>query len=395
MKSPDLSYDLFPTIRKPEGFGSDCRLFVEGRGYSRIADLVGMPIRVWNGNEFDDAEVADIGSRRLVTLELMNGLAVDCTPGQQFVIATVKNTHRPYTAQDLRQKVPLLSRPNWRVMLTNRVPDWRYPYQLPMPAAPRAHNARMITLDPLARDEAQLGEFLGRVATDGSLQRGSNRMGGTVRLFVAHHERCLKPRLESMLRRLGRYSVEMDAKHVAQPNKYKPLWRLLICSTTLADQLLRLDIKNDIPSIAWATSMLLASYVRASFDGDGTVHPDGALLTWGKGDHHLKWARHIQGALLLLGIRSRVRVYPGQHGSIRLQIQKRDMPLFCKLVGFMNPAKQRAADAITGHPSKGSAAYGRAISVKSITPNANRSQLYAIATRSGRVMVNGVVASVQ
>ena len=68
---------------------------------------------------------------------------------------------------------------------------------------------------------------------------------------------------------------------------------------------------------------------------------------------------------LVLRLRSRLRCYPGWNGSIRLQVQKRDMPRFSSVVGFMNPDKQKVAEAIIGHHSKGSAAYGRAISVSS------------------------------
>src|SRR5215210_4266865 len=135
----------------------------------------------------------------------------------------------------------------------------------------------------------------------------------------------------------------------------------------LTRQLKGMGIKERIPDVAWRSRSVMCGYLRGLFDGDGTAHPDGPVLTFGRGSEHLEWAREVQEALLLLGIRSRIGA---RATRVNVRVMKKDVRLFCSEVGFMNPAKQEKAEAVVASSYKGkaggSAAYGRAQKVEAV-----------------------------
>ncbi len=126
------------------------------------------------------------------------------------------------------------------------------------------------------------------------------------------------------------------------------------------------------------------------FDGDGTVNRDGAILTFGKGpDFHLNWAREVQQALLLFGVRSRINQCAGR---INVCILKRDMPIFCQRIGFINSVKQEKAFAVkdaTGHANR---IYGRAARVKTVEITEEWVEMYDVVnSETSQFMANGLV----
>jgi hypothetical protein len=152
-------------------------------------------------------------------------------------------------------------------------------------------------------------------------------------------------------------------------------------------------IKERIPAFVWRDSSLLAGYLRGLFDGDGTVHPDGAILVFGQGDRHIEWARQVQEALLLFGIRSRINRYTDRHNRINLRVLKRDMPLFCDRIGFINPVKQQKALQIKSHRwERISPQYGMAMLVDTIEVTDEYVDMYDVVnSESHRFMANGMV----
>jgi hypothetical protein len=176
----------------------------------------------------------------------------------------------------------------------------------------------------------------------------------------------------------------------SQPGR---LHKLTICSKSLSDQLRSIGVKERIPDFVWRDSTLLATYLRGLFDGDGTVHPDGAFLTFGQGTKHLTWAREVQQALLLFGIRSRINMYEGKHNRINLRILKRDMPLFCEKVGFINSIKQERAEQIKSERwERVSPQYGMAMLVESVEVTDEYVDMYDVVnSETSRFMANGIV----
>jgi hypothetical protein len=183
------------------------------------------------------------------------------------------------------------------------------------------------------------------------------------------------------------HSVRVTA---TQPRR---LHTLTICSKSLSDQMRVAGIKESIPAFVWRDSTLLAGYLRGLFDGDGTVHPDGALLVFGQGDKHLDWARQVQEALLLFGIRARINSYTDRHNRINLRILKRDMPIFCEKIGFLNPVKQQKALQVRPQRwERVSPQYGMAILIEAIEVTDEYVDMYDVVnSESHQFMANGMV----
>ncbi|HEX8685240.1 MAG TPA: DNA polymerase, partial [Pyrinomonadaceae bacterium] len=116
--------------------------------------------------------------------------------------------------------------------------------------------------------------------------------------------------------------------------------------------------------------------------------PDGPALCFGQGARHLGWAREIQQALLLLGVRSRINVCADR---INVCVLKRDSALFAVRIGFMNPLKQAKVERVVSDQRDG-AIYGRGARVKSVEVTDTRVEMYDVVdSDTGRFMANGLI----
>ena len=167
---------------------------------------------------------------------------------------------------------------------------------------------------------------------------------------------------------------------------------LTLSCKSLAQQMKKMGVKERIPDAAWSSRSVLCGYLRGLFDGDGTAHPDGPVLTFGGGDRHLAWAKEVQQALLLLGIRSRVGVHENR---VNVRVMKKDSSLFCAEVGFMNPIKQEKAETVAPSSYKGKAGskhYGRAQKVESVEVTEEWVEMYDVVnSETGRFAADGIV----
>jgi hypothetical protein len=356
----------------------DTRILVKGVGYVQIREVCGREVEVWDGQRFVKAMVAASGKKRLVRMTLRGGYHIECSPDHKFWVAC-NNGYRWVW----KWKTPSEIRAQNRVALNATAVEWSYPLDIPAAVPGTAYNSSRADLSSMG-DVRRLGEWLGRVASDGSL--GDNK---TVSLLVAEHEEAILGTLAATTEHWGHvhHSVRVTETQPAR------LHRLTLAGKGLHGQLVSVGIKERVPDFAWHDSTLLAAYLRGLFDGDGTVQPDGALLTFGRGDKHLKWAREVQEALLLLGVRSRINVYTNQHNRINLRVLKRDMPLFCERIGFMNPVKQRRALQIkSGRAERISPQYGIANLVESLEITDDFVEMYDVVnSETGQFMANGMI----
>ena len=369
MRREAMNYPIQGCLR------GDVRVFEKSEGYVPIQSLAGQAVSVWDGERFSGAVVVPSGKKQVARVVLKGGHAIECSPDHKFLVRNNNGGEAWKPAGDIRAQE--------RVVLADGQGKWELNLCL-SPAEPgRSWNANSADLNEIGTRE-QLGEWLGRVASDGWV---NERKG--VGLLVAEHEEVLLPKLLSLTRRLGHVT------HQTRVTEHQPkrLHRLTFSCIGLARQMKSMGIKERIPDVAWRSRSVLCGYLRGLFDGDGTAHPDGPVLTFGRGDKHLRWAREVQEALLLLGIRSRIGVYDTR---VNVRVMKKDGPLFCSEVGFMNPAKQEKAEAVTSSSlsvnSKLHTAYGKVQKVQSVEVTEDSVEMYDVVnSETGRFAANGMV----
>jgi DNA polymerase I-like protein with 3'-5' exonuclease and polymerase domains len=350
----------------------DSRILTLEHGYAKIGKLSGQSnLHIWDGGRFVRADVQPSGKKQKVKVEFWGGYYNECSPDHKFLTIDVNGRESWRTPSQFIKG-------NY-VVLTDTPSEWSLPLELPAANHIKSPTAKKGGLDDLT-NPFDLGVWLGRLASDGNVS------GNNVRLLIAEHEREILPYI---------YRLSASYGHVQQSvmrggKGPLPIHLLNLTFARLAYQLREVGIKTRVPDCAWKDSRILKGYLRGMFDGDGTVNQDGAVLTFGKGpDFHLEWAREIQQAMLLFGIRSRINPCADR---INVCILKRDMPLFCERIGFINSIKQGKALKVkdgTGHENK---IYGRAARIKSVEVTDEWVEMYDVVdSETERFMANGLV----
>ncbi|HEX8566018.1 MAG TPA: DNA polymerase [Pyrinomonadaceae bacterium] len=350
----------------------ETRIFEQTRGYVPIQTLVDEPVSVWDGERFVKAFVASSGEKRLVNLEFWGGYSIQCSPEHKFLTIDVNGRKKWRTPGEFVKG-------NY-VVLTEPVGEWSVDLNLPEFQAGKAWNSSRASLSDAVSEPFDLGIWLGRLASDGSLQNHQ------AYLLVAEHEEVILPQIRKFTEKFGHISYQVKTGGRGT----QPIHFLTVSALGLTRQLESSGLKNRIPDFAWRSSRILAGYLRGMFDGDGTVNADGAVLTFGKGpDFYLEWAREIQQALLLFGVRSRVNRCADR---INVCVLKRDMPLFCRKIGFLNPLKQARAEAVLPLDGYENKIYGRAARVKRVEFTEEFVEMYDVVnSETERFMANGLV----
>lgn len=347
------------------------KIFEKNFGYVKIETLADQAVTVWDGERFAKARVASSGRKQLVKVEFWGGYHIECSPNHKFLTIDVNGRKRWRTPAEFVKG-------NY-VALSEAIPDWQCDLELPKFEAGKAWNASRASLSNLVNAPDELGEWLGRLASDGSTTNHQ------IYLLVAEHEKEILDRLRKSCQTFGHVYERIGTGGRGT----QPIHSLTISALGLAKQVQGSGIKNKIPDFVWQNSQLLAGYLRGMFDGDGTVNRDGAILTFGKGsDFYLEWARDVQQALLLFGIRGRINQCADR---INVCILKRDMPIFSRKIGFINSQKQTKAKAIFSnqHSNK---IYGRAARIKSVETTDEWIDMYDVVdSETSKFMANGLV----
>jgi DNA polymerase I-like protein with 3'-5' exonuclease and polymerase domains len=366
------------------------RILTAEHGYIPIEEAVYQEVSIWDGRCYVSAAVFPSGLKQLVKLELWGGYYIECSPDHKFWATDANGSGRWLAARELSERKQIY------VDITAPVTDWELPLNLKIfepkelklkhqPAA-KPHNAKTLSLAAFS-DNFKLGLWLGRLASDGSVTSLDSKRPGSIVLMVAEHEEVILPELEAMTATFGHFGKRTRITET-QPCAFHSL---TVGSISLTRQLIHYGIKERIPDFLWRSRSALRGYLRGMFDGDGTVNADGPVLTLGKGpDFHLNWARQIQQALLLFGVRSRINRCSDR---INIRVLKRDSPTFAEQIGFMNPAKQAKLAAIVPQAHIGdSHIYGRAVRVKSVKITDDWVEMYDVVnSASQRFMANGLI----
>lgn len=366
------------------------RILTAEHGYIMIQEAVHQDVTVWDGRDYVKAFVAPSGLKRLLKIELWGGYYIECSPDHKFWTIDANGAKRWLKAEEIAERKQIY------VDITGPAPDWELPLNLQVfepkelklkhqPAA-KPHNAKTLSLEAF-NDRFSLGLWTGRLASDGSVSSLNSKRPGNIVLMVAEHEEIILPQLEAMTGTFGYFGRRTRVTET-QPGAFHSL---TVGSISLTKQLLHYGIKDRVPDFLWRSKSALRGYLRGMFDGDGTVNRDGPVLTFGKGpDYHLDWARQIQQALLLFGVRSRINRCAGR---INVRVLKRDTPTFAAQIGFMNPAKQAKLSMIVPQAYVcNSQIYGRAIRVKSVEVTDEWAEMYDVVnSASERFMANGLI----
>lgn len=350
----------------------ETKVFEEKAGYVSIKSLDGKPVSVWDGSRFSKAWVAASGKKQLVKVQLWGGHFIECSPDHRFLTIDVNGRRKWRTPREFVKG-------NY-VVLTEALGEWSVGLHLPDLRAGKAHNASQASITDAISEPFGLGVWLGRAASDGSLQSRQ------LYLLVAQHEEIILPEIKEFTEKFGHVSHA-----VRRGGRGTQLIHFLTISALgLVKQLHEAGLKTRVPDFAWQDSRILAGYLRGMFDGDGTVNTDGAVLTFGKGpDFYLGWAREIQQALLLFGVRSRINRCAGK---INVCVLKRDMPLFCQRIGFINPEKQKKALLVKDGTSYQNKIYGRAARIKTVDFTDEWVEMYDVVnSETSQFMANGLV----
>jgi len=349
----------------------DTRVFTEEHGYVAIRDLAGLQVTVWDGERFSHASVFPSGNKRLLTVHLTDGRSIRCSPEHRFWTRDVNGKSFWRTPSEFIQQT--------RIALADAIPErWSVPVPLPGVTERRVHNGKLIDMGMLG-DPYERGIWLGRVASDGDCRNGNQ-----VQLIVAEHEYELLPKLRDLCARFGHVGEYVTPRDAGRAS----MTRLSIASKGLAQQLCDAGLKRRIPAFVWAESETLRGYLRGLFDGDGGMSPDGATLTFGKAQGKRAWAEDVAEALLLFGIRSRVRSYAGDRTVV--QVLKRDMPQFAARIGFLKASKQEMAESVTSSVTE--SIYGRCATVLRVDDHQEYVPMYDVVnSETGRFAASGLI----
>lgn len=353
-------------------------------GALQIRDVPIGPATLWDGREWSSGIVAKTGYKQQLKITLSNGLHLKCSPDHPLLIAGTSGSLSWIAAANLKVGC------NTRVVLSDTLGEWNWvsSSDLEMGKIP---SRKPVSLLWGIDDPTGLGEFLGRIASDGSVCRSSRDGAPKVTyLLCAEKEFDILPRLQELAGRTCEFRVSDATKKGAR----SALKRLEIYSQKLADKLLSWDIKHRVPPIAWKNSDILRGYLRGVFDGDGTVSPDNGragsavYLTFGLHDGKQKLAEEIQLALLHLGIRSRLRIYSTR---LHLSIQKSDFWKFYSRVGFMSGHKKSRMAACAFDGTRPVAAYGNAVRVSKVEKLDPVDMFDFVNSSTGRFSANGMI----
>lgn len=329
----------------------DTLILSRDHGVVPISDLDGQEIVVWDGSKWANARIAESGDKRELVIRFYGGLEIRCSPDHRFLASGETGNRSWKMAREFRKQ---------QFVVLSDGAEWQNYVAWPEETGSRA---KQVSINHL--NEFDQGLFVGRVASDGWV-----RPDNSVRLMVAEHEKDIIPKLKRLCDKVGK--VVMRTLDRTDEGR-QPFHHLEIYSAALARQLG--SLKGYIPKEIWASSRRLRGYLCGLFDGDGTVGRDGPKLTFGGGHRYESWAREVQQALFMLGIRSRLQF--GQDRRIDVNVQKADVRRYEEQVGFLGESKREKLSHVEPQRSD-EPAYGRVLRVAEVIDTGNYVPMYDV-----------------
>ncbi|HKR02582.1 MAG TPA: DNA polymerase, partial [Pyrinomonadaceae bacterium] len=171
----------------------DSRILTAEHGYSKIGLLSGLSgLRVWDGNKFVRADVRPSGKKQKVKVEFWGGYYNECSPEHKFLTIDVNGRSKWRTPREFVKG-------NY-VVLTEDAGEWSTGLRLPELHAGKSHNASHASLADAVSAPFDLGVWLGRLASDGSV------LSRQLYLLIAQHEEVILPQLKKFTEKFGHVS---------------------------------------------------------------------------------------------------------------------------------------------------------------------------------------------
>ena len=363
----------------------DTLVWVEKEGLKSMKSLVNQKVKLWDGDKFSLGQIVKSGLKESVLVKCHGGYEINCSPNHKFLTVNVTGRRVWKTPSEFSSQE--------RIILSKGIPDKGGPLvikrakTIPHWKAPNGvWNAQDLSIMDI-NNNFDIGIVLGRIASDGSVRKNHG-----VLLYIAEHEFDIVPQMEQILR-----GVKNDLKvKLINREKFnrKPMKKIVVGSAVLARQLEFIGLKKKVPKEVLRNKECLRGYLKGFFDGDGGISGDKIILTFGRGKS--EWAKQVQQALLVFGIRSRLNhypkgTYPNQVCS-KVVIMKRDSLLFMEEIGFLSSRKKELGKSLDCGKVTGSKLYGRAVSVKEVLFKNKKIEMFDfINSKTGRFSANGLI----
>lgn len=350
------------------------RVLIKEYGYITLREIKNKYINIWDGEKYVKAQCLYSGKKKKVIVQFKNGQQIICSPEHKFlrINANVewceaKNLKRDFrivinnsvdeNLNDIRQKLQfdfdLYDRNTWSSWSSNKIDFGKI-------------------------SDFDLGVLIGRLVSDGSINRDCQWL-------IAEHEFEIFEYIKRKLELMGKILVVDKG---IRKDRNERIYVITLSSARLA--VLWKILKSDIPCWVFENTDLLKGYLRGLFDGDGSVNNQGVITLVQGGKTSWIFMRKIQEALLMFGVKSRLRFYNYGYRCFHLQITTRDAIIFKNRIGFINSKKQNKIKS-SKYRNKSDYLF-RTERVKLVKICDEEIDMYDIVnSESGRYVANGIV----
>lgn len=335
-------------------------------GIKKIRDIVGKCVHIWDGNDWTTCDIVSTGKKQKCIITFTNGQRFICSPNHLFMVMGTNSKVYWKRCDELKF--------NHKIKIVENFLNSDYVYKTSKDInINHAHNANLYYLDDIA-DSYYRGQFLGRLASDGSYNLGS------FTLLFAEHEYNILDKFKNL-------PYKCTIKSHLRENRNQEITTISCYSKLLLNEINELDIKHILSDKILEDTQTLRGFISGFFDGDGGVNGGHICLTFGTQYNFEQLIRDLQKALCVIGIRSRYRKYAGCY---RLIIYKYDNTVFANRIGFINSKKQKLAK--LAKTAKIEKIFGNVLTVKDVKITDEYIDMYDILnTERGYYAADGLI----
>lgn len=359
----------------------DTRIQTKEYGITKIKNVVGNNLQVWDGAEWTKGDITYSGKKRKCIVRFSGGLEMVCSPIHKFLVVSPGGNKRFVDCQDLTT-VESGKNPHRVVINTNyEKSDWEYMSDDKYRGISFGKGANNACLEDIA-DSFGIGVFLGRLASDGSYALREDG-GSYLTHFIAEGESNILPTLEKYLGNL-KYTKKEDALREGGTQK---MTKLSMYSKSLVSEVTDLDIKHSVHDNIFMDTEVLRGFLSGFYDGDGGVSGKTITLVFGKQFDFGQMCLDIQKALLFFGVRSNYREYDDR---FVVQIKTNDNERFLDVIGFLNEDKQNKGRQLECKTKE--VTFGPSLVVQSVEITDEYIDMYDVCnTERGYYVADGVI----